>query len=323
MAPMWALTKATPPLPHAVAGVPPLPGHALSAWAAPPASTLNLLAHTVPAGAPAVVEELKEIKSRYAEVSKTLTIERLRPTRPFLEEGDGYEFLYRPHTVTAGIVLFLWVVYAAFVYAPAYAHTQDDRIRLGFVCTALVFLGYCMVQMRDSLILRPHPAFWRVVHGAGILYLLALVVLLMQNADGARALARFFMTSLDEDGPPLDNSRVYAADCRLRTPGHPNGEYYVVRETLWDIFMIAHAVGWWGKALMLRDWKLAMTMSIMWELIEYSFQHQLPNFAECWWDHWIIDVLVCNLGGLALGMFTCRWLESKSTKPRGSATADC
>jgi hypothetical protein len=26
-------------------------------------------------------------------------------------------------------------------------------------------------------------------------------------------------------------------------------------------------------------------MSVMFEIMEYSLQHQLPNFAECWWDH--------------------------------------
>lgn len=23
-------------------------------------------------------------------------------------------------------------------------------------------------------------------------------------------------------------------------------------------------------------------------------QHMLPNFNECWWDSWVLDVLVCN-----------------------------
>jgi hypothetical protein len=23
-------------------------------------------------------------------------------------------------------------------------------------------------------------------------------------------------------------------------------------------------------------------------------QHMLPNFNECWWDSWVLDVLICN-----------------------------
>jgi phosphatidylserine synthase 2 len=30
-------------------------------------------------------------------------------------------------------------------------------------------------------------------------------------------------------------------------------------------------------------------------------QHWMPNFAECWWDHIILDVLVCNALGIFLG----------------------
>jgi hypothetical protein len=35
-------------------------------------------------------------------------------------------------------------------------------------------------------------------------------------------------------------------------------------------------------------------VSVMFELMELTFQHWLPNFNECWWDSWILDVLICN-----------------------------
>jgi len=63
-----------------------------------------------------------------------------------------------------------------------------------------------------------------------------------------------------------------------------------------DIFCIAHALGWFAKAMILRDYwfcwvrlshralrqKLTFDkiLSISFELAEYSLQHQLPNFAE-------------------------------------------
>ena len=28
-----------------------------------------------------------------------------------------------------------------------------------------------------------------------------------------------------------------------------------------------------------------MVTSIGFEILEYSLEHQLPNFSECWWDH--------------------------------------
>lgn len=75
--------------------------------------------------------------------------------------------------------------------------------------------------------------------------------------------------------------------------------------------------GWYAKALILRDTWLCWILSIMFEVMEYSLEHQLPNFAECWWDHWILDVATCNFLGIWLGMRTCRYLEMKGYHWRG------
>ena len=53
---------------------------------------------------------------------------------------------------------------------------------------------------------------------------------------------------------------------------------------------------------MLRSYGICWTLSISWELTEVQFTHLLPNFKECWWDQWILDVLLCNGGGIWLGM---------------------
>ncbi|TNN32037.1 Phosphatidylserine synthase 1 [Liparis tanakae] len=42
------------------------------------------------------------------------------------------------------------------------------------------------------------------------------------------------------------------------------------------------------------------------------FMHLLPNFAECWWDQVILDILLCNGGGIWLGMTACRFLEMRT-----------
>lgn len=36
---------------------------------------------------------------------------------------------------------------------------------------------------------------------------------------------------------------------------------------------------------MIRDWWTCTVVSVMFEFLEYSLEHQLPNFSECWWDH--------------------------------------
>jgi hypothetical protein len=44
-------------------------------------------------------------------------------------------------------------------------------------------------------------------------------------------------------------------------------------------------LGWLGKALLFRDVYLCWIMSILFEILEMTFEHMLPNFKECWWDH--------------------------------------
>ena len=58
---------------------------------------------------------------------------------------------------------------------------------------AACFLLYAMVQFRDSILMRPHPAFWRVIHAMAILYCTSLVFLLMQ----AKELGRGYLAVID------------------------------------------------------------------------------------------------------------------------------
>ena len=39
------------------------------------------------------------------------------------------------------------------------------------------------------------------------------------------------------------------------------------------------------QTLIIRDWWFCMIISVMFEILEYTLEHQLPNFSECWWDH--------------------------------------
>jgi len=116
------------------------------------------------------------------------------------------------------------------------------------------------------------------------------------------------MTYLDPNlGRPLPE-KSYAENCAF-TP-----------QNIWnaiDIFCLAHTLGWFGKALILRDYWFCWILSVAFELAEYSFQHQLANFAECWWDHWLLDVLICNWLGTYVGMKACQYFEVKHYTWRG------
>jgi len=78
--------------------------------------------------------------------------------------------------------------------------------------------------------------------------------------------------------------------------------------------VVAHFFGWFFKALLVRDYVLCWVMSLSWEFIEKFLTHMLPNFAECWWDSWILDVILTNGVGIYLGIKTCQYLEIKQYK---------
>ncbi|KAJ3973429.1 phosphatidyl serine synthase-domain-containing protein [Lentinula raphanica] len=222
---------------------------------------------------------------------------------PFQEKHDtSVEFFYKPLTLSA-----LGVGLVALAYV---ATTQDvlqegqDKRRVGAYAAIASFLTFSMIQFRDGPFIRPHPAFWRIILGINLLYELGLVFLLFQDLDSARAMMKYLDPNL---GVPLPE-KSYAEDCELTS------------QNLWnavDIFCLAHALGWFGKAMILRDYWFCWILSIAFELAEYSLQHQLANFAECWWDHWILDVLICNWFGTYLGMKVCQYFEVKPYEWRG------
>jgi len=222
---------------------------------------------------------------------------------PFAEKHDpAVEFFFNPITLTV-----LGFALAALAYVAMSSDVLEegqDKRRWGAYAALSAFLLFTMLHARDGPFIRPHPAFWRIVLGINLLYELGMVFLLFQDLSSARQMMTFLDPSL---GVPLIE-RSYAEDCTL-TPS-----------VLWnaiDIFCLAHALGWFGKALILRDYWFCWILSIAFELAEYSLQHQLPNFAECWWDHWLLDVLICNWIGTYLGMKACSYFEVKHYTWRG------
>ncbi len=128
----------------------------------------------------------------------------------------------------------------------------------------------------------------------------------------ARAMLKF----LDEDlGEPIPE-KDYGGTCLIYDPETPNDPYHNVWDKM-DIFIFSHLFGYFCKTLIFRDWWLTTVISVMFEFLEYSLEHQLPNFSECWWDHWILDVIVCNGGGTIIGLLTLRYLSLKTYNWRG------
>ncbi|KAJ6810151.1 putative CDP-diacylglycerol--serine O-phosphatidyltransferase 1 isoform X1 [Iris pallida] len=217
---------------------------------------------------------------------------------------------YKPRTISLLLMGTCFLIWASGALDPesTASHDMATSVKRGVWAMIAVFLAYSLLQAPSTVLIRPHPAIWRLVHGMAVLYLVALTFLLFQNRDDAREFMKFLHPDLGVELP----ERSYGTDCRIYVPENPKSRFNNVYETLFDEFVLAHIFGWWGKAIMIRNQPLLWVLSIGFELMELTFRHMLPNFNECWWDSIILDILICNWFGIWAGMYTVRYFDGKT-----------
>eukprot|EP00796_Vickermania_ingenoplastis_P009029 gene9029-6331_t len=178
----------------------------------------------------------------------------------------------------------------------------DAQLRLGLLAAIVTMITIGGVYFPSTLLTRPHPAIWRMMLAMGIMYNLLLVFLLFQCDKMPAAIVRWYDPSVPDHLP----ERTYAEDCRVYT----EDSWFHFGGSL-DVFVAAHLFGYVFKTLILRDWRLVTCVSLGFEIVEITFQHILPNFKECWWDHLLLDVLLCNGGGTLIGVLLLKWARAK------------
>ncbi|ETV95782.1 hypothetical protein H310_10838 [Aphanomyces invadans] len=219
--------------------------------------------------------------------------------------ADDDSWTTRPHTLLVGLITLVYFLYALLHEDPASTSLDDLKRGVKFAC--IFFLVYCVLQLRDGHFIRPHPAIWRLITGIFILYEMVLILLLFMKTPDARAFLKHYDPSLGVQLP----EEGFAEDCRLFTPEHPTNAVANFSATLFDRFVVMHFLGWIVGAVMIRSYTVCWLISILFEFYELSFAHWLKNFAECWWDQIILDVLLCNAAGIWIGMRICRYFEMK------------
>lgn len=244
----------------------------------------------------------KEVYSANLKCSQTSPVEK------FSDDGT-LTFFWRAHTLTVLFIFICSLVYVA-VFEPVSNDTTYNTKR-GILACVLVFILLGVTVTPDGVFQRPHPAVWRFTFCCSIVYELGLIFMLFQTKKDAISLLSHIDSSL---GKPLEE-KSYGGNCRIYDTDAAD-PFHNVWEKL-DIFVPTHFIGWWLKTLVLRDWWLCTVLSVMFELLEYTLEHQLPNFSECWWDHWILDALVCNGLGIYLGIKTLNYFSMKTYHWRG------
>ncbi len=230
-------------------------------------------------------------------------------TFAFKVELGFFNVLYEPRTITvlAVFLLLINLVYLPYfsttninVYNKISKQTLPEQLVHGCFLAVVAFLVYAGTQFRDSVMIRPHPIVWRLVHAGGLIYLFALMILIPIEIPMARKVISFIHPTLGT----VPNMQTYGEDCRLQG-GTP------LLHAVWDEFMLAHLFGWIVKSLIVRDWYVCFLLGLGFEALEVTFQHQLANFNECWWDHLILDLFGANMIGIFIGMQIVKFLNSR------------
>lgn len=228
-----------------------------------------------------------------------------------VDDENESEWISNPHTLSCGMLLMIWIVYAAFHEPIAQLDDPAEQryadMKRGVKYATIFFLTYCALQLPDGHFVRPHPIIWRVLTGLFILYEMLLVFLLFLRTEDARQFMKFFDPSLGVELPETS----YASDCRIYTPENPESHFVNLRNTFFDRFVIMHFLGWIVGSVMVRSSLISWILSVMFELYEITFRHWLANFNECWWDHVFYDIFTCNAAGIYVGMKICRYFEMR------------
>ena len=218
-------------------------------------------------------------------------------------------FFWRAHSFSVLVIVVSTLYYVVFVEQQP--PEWDVNLKRGILASSFVFLAFGITQAKDGPFIRPHPVLWRLLLCVSVLYELGLVFLLFQTRDVARQLLTFLDKRLNVE---IDFT-AYGNECDLWDRNHSQPLHNVLDKM--DGFVPAHFFGWFFKTMILRDIWLATMISFGFELLEYTFEHQLANFSECWWDHWLLDFLLCNGLGIYFGMLCCKHLSIKTYKWRG------
>lgn len=201
------------------------------------------------------------------------------------------EFFSKPHTLSLLVLLISVLIYHAF-------NMPRNPYKSALFSSFLVFNVIGMLQFTDSIFKRPIAILWRCVKASSIYYLVILILMFYFEKEHMRKALSYFYAKLNVPLP----QRSYATHCEINMRN-------IVNQI--DVFVPLHIFGWFFKTLLLRDRTICWILSVLFEFAEYSLQHQLDNFAECWWDHWILDVLTCNFLGIEMGMLFIKRMRVK------------
>ena len=138
----------------------------------------------------------------------------------------------------------------------------------------------------------PCQRFWRIITMLSLMYFCFVIVMLNHRPEYGRYLLGYLDDRLN--APVLKGHHTYDDNCEITMENFLDN---------FDHYYAVHLGDWFLSSFVMRDYYLLHMWSIMDEVIELSWQHILPHFRECWWDHLIHDILLSNTPAIMFGMY--------------------
>ena len=119
-----------------------------------------------------------------------------------------------------------------------------------------------------------------------------LIFMLNQRPDYGRSLLEFLDNSINK--PHEDTLGNYVKDCALTWKNFYED---------FDHYYLVHWLDYFVITFLFRDPVICHFWQLWYEIIEISTEHRMPHFAECWWDHIIVDICLSNIPAIMCGMW--------------------
>jgi phosphatidylserine synthase 2 len=257
----------------------------------------------------------KLIKQNTQYKKRNVGLQTIGQTKEYIPPSVAVQHNLEPHdypkivAIPHNILTLLFISGILFYLGTTSTGDFFKDAKRGYLGAVAAFLVLGCAYLPDSMLRRPHPIIWRLVLSVSIVYLLNITFLLFQSPSNARSFLTFYDKSL---GVPLPE-KSYGDKCEVFINTYPYIKLDNIYDSL-DVYLTAHLVGWFVKMLIVRDVYLCWFLSILFEIMELTFKHILPNFNECWWDHLFLDIFGCNALGIWLGHITCKYLEMYNYK---------
>ena len=188
-------------------------------------------------------------------------------------------------------------------YLAPYPEDPEEVIKInranwwrGLLCCSLFLCAFAYLNPYHLDFFNPMQRFWRVISMLSTIYFCFLIIMLHHRPSYGRELLGFLDPAL---GGAIDKSKhTYDDDCELTWDNF--------KDNL-DHYYLVHLVDWFLASFVIRDFYILHFWHVLDEVIELSWQHILPHFRECWWDHLICDILLSNIPAITFGL----WLQRK------------